>query len=61
MGGACGTHGGKRNAHRMMVGNPEGRSPHVGQLSLKTAKRMDMLGPLLNRKSNLSVMKGVLL
>jgi hypothetical protein len=36
-------------------------SPHIDQVSKKTAQRMDMLGPLLNRKSDLSVRKGVLL
>jgi hypothetical protein len=27
MGGTCGTHGGKRNAYVVFVGNPEGRRP----------------------------------
>jgi len=30
-------------------------SPHIGQFRWKTAKSMGMLGPLLNRKSDLSV------
>jgi len=36
-------------------------SPHIDQIRKKTAHRMGMLGPLLNRKSDLSVRKGVLL
>jgi len=36
-------------------------SPHVGQVRNKTAQRMGMLGPLLNRKSDLSIRNGVLL
>jgi len=36
-------------------------SPHIEQVRKKTAQRMDMLGPLLNRKSDLSVRNGVLL
>jgi hypothetical protein len=36
-------------------------SPHVDQVRKKTAQRMGMLGPLLNRKSDLSVSNGVLL
>jgi hypothetical protein len=27
MGGACSTNGGKRNAYRILVGNPEGKRP----------------------------------
>jgi len=36
-------------------------SPHIDQVRKKTAQRMGMLSPLLNRKSDLSVRKGVLL
>jgi len=36
-------------------------SPHIDQVTKKTAQRMGMLGPLLNRKSDLSVRNGVLL
>ena len=36
-------------------------SPHIDQVRKKTAQRMGMLGPLLNRKSDLSVRNGVLL
>jgi hypothetical protein len=36
-------------------------SPHIDQVRKKTAQRMDMLGPLLNSKSDLSIRKGVLL
>ena len=36
-------------------------SPHIDQVRKRTAQRMDMLGPLLNRKSDLSVTNGVLL
>ena len=36
-------------------------SPHIVQVRKKTAQRMGMLGPLLNRKSDLSVRNGVLL
>jgi hypothetical protein len=36
-------------------------SPHIDQVRKKTAQRMGMLGPLLNRKSVLSVRNGVLL
>jgi len=36
-------------------------SPHIDQVRKKTARRMGMLGPLLNRKSDLSVRNGVLL
>jgi hypothetical protein len=35
--------------------------PHVVQVRKKTSQRMGMLGPLLNRKSDLSVRNGVLL
>ena len=34
-------------------------SPHIVQVRKKTAQRMGMLGPLLNRKSDLSVRNGV--
>jgi hypothetical protein len=27
MGGACSTNGGKRNAYRLLVGKPEGKTP----------------------------------
>jgi hypothetical protein len=37
------------------------RSPHIEQVRKKTSQRMGMLGPLLNRKSYLSVRNGVLL
>ena len=36
-------------------------SPHIVQVRKKTAQSMGMLGPLLNRKSDLSVRNGVLL
>jgi hypothetical protein len=36
-------------------------SPHIDQVRKKTSQRMGMVGPLLNRKSDLSVMNGVLL
>ena len=36
-------------------------SPHVDQVRKKTAQRMGMLGPLLNKKSDLSVRNAVLL
>jgi hypothetical protein len=36
-------------------------SPHINQASKKTAQRIGMLGPLLNRKRDLSVRNGVLL
>jgi hypothetical protein len=36
-------------------------STHIEQVRKKTAQRMGMLGPLLNRKSVLSVRNGVLL
>ena len=36
-------------------------SPHIDQVRKKTAQRMGMLGPLLNRKIDLSVRNGVLL
>jgi hypothetical protein len=36
-------------------------SPHIDQVWKRTAQRMGMQGPLLNRKSNLSVRNGVLL
>jgi len=35
--------------------------PHINQFRKKTAQRMGMLGPLFNRKSDLSVRNGVLL
>jgi hypothetical protein len=36
-------------------------SPHIDQVRKRSAQRMGMLGPLLNRKSDLSVRNGVLL
>jgi hypothetical protein len=36
-------------------------SPHIDQVRKRTAQRMGMLGPLLNRKSDFSVRNGVLL
>ena len=36
-------------------------SPHIVQVRKKTARRMGMLGPLLNRKSDFSFRNGVLL
>jgi hypothetical protein len=36
-------------------------SPHIDQVSRRTAQRMGLLGPLLNRKSELSIRNGVLL
>jgi hypothetical protein len=36
-------------------------SPHIDQVRKRTAQRMGMPGPLLNRKSDLSVRNGVLL
>jgi hypothetical protein len=35
--------------------------PHIDEVRKKTAQRMGMMGPLLNRKSDLSVRNGVLL
>jgi len=37
------------------------RSPHIDQVRKKTAQRMGMLGPLLNRRSDLSIRNEVLL
>ena len=37
------------------------RSPHIDQVRRKTAQKMGMLGPLLNRRSDLSIRNGVLL
>ena len=36
-------------------------TPHIDQVRKKTAQSMGVLGPLLNRKSDLSVINGVLL
>jgi hypothetical protein len=36
-------------------------SPHIHQISRRTAQRMGLLGPLLNRRSELSIKNGVLL
>ena len=36
-------------------------SPHIEQVSRTTAQRMGLLGPLLNRRSDLSIKNGVLL
>jgi len=36
-------------------------SPHIDLMRKRSAQRMGMLGPLLNRKSDLSVRNGVLL
>jgi hypothetical protein len=36
-------------------------SPHIDQVRKKTAQRIGMLGPLLNRKSDFSIRNGVLL
>jgi len=36
-------------------------SPHIQQVSRRTAQRMGLLGPLLNRRSDLSIRNGVLL
>jgi len=36
-------------------------SPHIEEVSRRTAQRMDLLGPLLNRRSDLSIRNGVLL
>src|SRR5215469_5734156 len=36
-------------------------SPHIGQVSKRTAQRMGLLGPLLNRWSQLSIRNGMLL
>ena len=36
-------------------------SPHIDQVRKKTAQRMGMVGPLLNRKSDLFIRNGVLL
>jgi hypothetical protein len=36
-------------------------SPHIDQIRKRTAKRIGVLGPLLNRKSDLSFGNGVLL
>jgi hypothetical protein len=35
--------------------------PHIDQISKRTAQRMGLLGPLLNRRSELSIRNGVLL
>ena len=36
-------------------------SPHIEQVSKRTAQRMGLLGPVLNRRSDLSIRNGVLL
>ena len=36
-------------------------SPHIDQVSRRTAQRVGLLGPLLNKKSDLSIRNGVLL
>ena len=36
-------------------------SPHIDQVRKKTTQRIGILGPLLNRKSDLSIRNGVLL
>ena len=36
-------------------------SPHIEQVSRRTGQRMDLLVPLLNRRSDLSIRNGVLL
>ena len=36
-------------------------SPHIEQVSRRTAQRMGLLGPFLNRRSDLSIRNGVLL
>jgi len=36
-------------------------SPHIEKLSRRTAQRIGLLGPLLNRRSDLSIRNGVLL
>ena len=36
-------------------------SPHIEQVSRRTAQRMGLLGPLLNKRSDLSIRNGVLL
>jgi len=36
-------------------------SPYIDHIRKKTAQRMGMLGPHMNRKSDLSIRKGVLL
>jgi len=36
-------------------------SPHIHQVKMKTAEWVGMLGPLLNRRSDLSIKNGVLL
>ena len=36
-------------------------SPHIEQVNRRTAQRMGLLGPLLNRRSDLSIRNGVLL
>ena len=36
-------------------------SPHINQVRKRTAQRMGLLGPLLSRKSDLSIRNGVLL
>ena len=35
-------------------------SPHIYQVSRRTAQRVGLLGPLLNRKSDISIRNGVL-
>jgi len=36
-------------------------SPHIEQVSRRTAQKMGLFGPLLNRRSDLSIRNGVLL
>ena len=36
-------------------------SPHIDQVRKRTSQRMGMLGPLLNRKSDLSIRNGLML
>jgi hypothetical protein len=43
------------------LGVPAGLAVHVSQVRRKVAQRLGILGPLLNRRSGLSIRKGVLL
>ena len=45
----------------VILENPRTWSPHIEQVSRRTAQRMGLLGPLLKRRSDLSIRNGVLL
>jgi len=42
-------------------GHSDQQDDHIDQVRKRAAQRMGMLGPLLNRKSDLSIRNGVLL